>query len=173
MANKDNPRGLWPVEHLCGGQIQPRGYTLTTGATVYQGDVLKAVAGGTVEASAANDGAIVIGVAAEYKSDSASAGGIKVLVYDDPNIVFGVQADSGTGVAATDVFSMANHVAGSGSSTTKLSGHEIDSSQLAAQGGNQLKVLGIVQEEGNDWGEHVDLKVIFNEHLLKAAVNGI
>lgn len=174
MANRDNPRGFWPHGHLCGGEIRTNPYIVTTGATVYKNDVLKAVAGGTVQTSAANDGAIVVGVAAEYVDDSASAGGKAINVYDDPNIIFGVQADTGTAVAATDVFSMANHVAGSGSTLTHLSGHEIDSSQLAAQGGNQLKVLGKIEAPDNDWGEHVDLRVIFNEHLFRgAAVNGL
>lgn len=174
MANVDNPRGFWPIRQRGGGNDIPMNeYILTTGATVYKGDVLKAVAGGTVEAAAANDGIIVVGIAAEYVSDSASAGGIKVLVWDDPNTIFGVQCDSGTAAAATDVFTMANHVAGSGSTTTYLSGHELDSSQLAAQGGNQFKVLGLINREGNAWGEHAEVEVVFNEHLLNPNTNGI
>lgn len=94
-----------------------------------------------------------------------------VQVYDDPNIVFGVQADTGTAVAATDRFATANHVATTGSTTTKLSANELDSSDIGT--GAQLKIIGIIDEPNNSWAEHVDLEVIFNEHLYKAAVAGI
>ena len=171
MANKDFPRGLWPIRHLTGGEIRSREYTVTTGSTVYTGDLLKAVNGGTVEPSAANDGIIVVGVAAHYVDDSASAGGKKVQVYDDPYIVFGAQADSGTATTSADVFETANHVAGSGSSTSYLSGHELDASDIAT--GAQLKIIGLVDAQGNAWGEHSDVEVLINEHLYKAAVAGV
>jgi hypothetical protein len=173
MANVDNPKGFWPIRHLCGGEIRSNEYIVTTGSTVYRGDLLKVVDAGTVEAAAADAGVIVVGVAAEYASDSGSAGGVKVLVYDDPYIVFGVQADTGTAVAATDVFETANHVAGSGSATTLLSGHELDSSEIAGSSGAQLKVIGKIDEPNNAWGEHVNLEVLINEHLYKAAVAGV
>lgn len=171
MANRDNPRGFFPIGHLTGGEVRMREYTLTTGATAYQGDLLKIVDAGTVEAGAADIGITAIGVAAQYATDSGSAGGVKILVYDDPSIIFGVQADTGTATTAADVGETANHVAGSGSATTKLSGHELDSSDIAT--GAQLKIVGLMTEPDNAWGEHSKLKVIFNEHFYKAAVAGV
>lgn len=165
MANADQPRGLWPVRHLLGGEIRTSKYTLTTGATVFIGDVLKAVAGGTVEAAAADDGVIVVGVSAEYIA--AGAAGTKVKVWDDPYIVFGIQADTGTAVNAADIFRASDHVAGSGSAVTKLSGHELDSSEAAAGSGVQLFIIGKIKQPDNAWGEHVDLEVIFNEHIYR------
>lgn len=171
MANIDNPRGFWPVGHICGAPITTMEYTVTTGATCYQGDVLKGVDGGTVEPSSANDGVIVVGVAAEYVSDAASAGGKKIRVYADPYILFGVQCDSGTAPAATAVFSTANHVAGAGSATTKLSGHELDASDIET--GGQFEVLGLIDEPNNSWGEHCDVYGRFAEHKFNAAVAGL
>ena len=168
MANVDFARGLTPLYHLTGGEIRTNKYTLTTGQIIYKGDILKVVAGGTVQA-AANDGVIVVGVAANYVDDSASVGGVEVNVYDDPYIVFSIQADGSN--VAIDVFATANHVAGSGSSTTGLSGHELDSSDIGT--GAQLKVLGKVETPNNAWGTNVDLVVVFNEHLYKAAVAGV
>ena len=165
MANVDSPRGFYPLYHKCGGQIQASKYILTTGSTAYQGDLMTAQNAGTVTPSTANDGVVVIGVAAEYVCDALSAGGKEILVYDDPMIVFGVQADSGTAVAATDVFETANHVAGAGSATTYQSGHELDSSDIAT--GQQLRILGKIDVPGNAWGEHVDLEVMIVEHALK------
>lgn len=170
MANVDNPKGLFPVGHLTGGEIRTNSYPMTASTTIYRGDILKVVAAGTVQPSAADDGLIVVGVAAEYKV-SAATGTSNIQVYDDPYIIFGVQADTGTAVAATAVFATANHVAGAGSATTKLSGHELDSSDIGT--GAQLKIIGKIEEPNNDWAEHVDLKVIFNEHLYKAAVAGV
>jgi hypothetical protein len=172
MANTDNPRGFWPVRHLCGGEIRTNSYTLTTGATVYKGDVVKAVAAGTIEAAAADIGEAAIGIAAEYKADAASAGGISVQVYDDPWIVFGVQMDdAGTVSTSADVFNTANHLAGSGSSTTKLSGHELDMSDINT--GAQFKLLGLVSDPNNSWGANCDVEVIFNEHLFKYPVSKV
>lgn len=171
MANVDNPRGFWPVGHLCGAPITTREFVVTTGKTCYQGDLLKVVAAGTVEPAAANDGIIVIGVAAEYVSDAASAGGKKIRVYADPYILFGVQTDTGTATTSAGVFATANHEAGSGSSTTKQSGHELDASDIGT--GGQLQILGLVDEPNNAWGEHSDVVVRIAEHLFNAAVAGV
>src|SRR3990172_434158 len=138
MANKDQLRGMIPLRHLTGGEIRTSEYLVTTGAIVYKGDILKVVAAGTVEAAAADDGIICVGVAAEYVSDSTSVGGKTVLVYDDPYIVFLIQADTGTAIAATAVFATANHVATTGDTTTFISKHEFDSSDLGT--GAQLKI---------------------------------
>lgn len=173
MANVDNATGLSAVGHLTGAEIRTRTYTLTTGASVYKGDLVKAVAGGTVEVGAADIGTATIGVAAETVKDAASAGGKTIAIYDDPETIFAVQCDTGTAVAATDVFSTANHVAGSANTALGISGHELDSSQLAAQGGAQLKVIGLYDKADNAWGEHAKVLVIFNEHHYKAAVAGL
>lgn len=168
MANTDFPHGLEPAYHLLGGAIRTLDFTLTTGETVYKGDLIKGVAGGTVQASAAGDGTIVVGVAAAHVDDSGSAGGKTVPVYTDPFIVYAIQAD-GSNVAA-DVFATADHVAGAGSSTTGISGHELDSSDTGT--GAQLKIIGKVDRPDNAWGTNVDLLVLINEHAFKAAVAG-
>lgn len=167
MANIDAPRGFWPIRHLAGGKIRTNSYTATTSATIYKGDLLKVVANGTVEIGAADIGIAAIGIAAEYIA-SASAGQL-VQVYDDPYIVFGVQCDSGTAAAATDIFYCTDHVATTGSSSTGQSANELDSSELAAGAALQFRVIGLVDEPGNSWGEHAKVEVIFNEHLFNAA----
>ena len=172
MANTDTPIGFWPLYNFVGGEIRTTEYTLTTGATVYRGDLLKIVAAGTVEAAAADIGITAIGVAAEYVTDSGSAGGKKILVYDNPYLVFGVQMDdAGTASTAADVGQTANHLAGSGSTTTKMSGHELDMSNIGT--GAQLKIVGLINEQNNTWGANCNIAVMFNEHFYKAAGEGI
>jgi hypothetical protein len=171
MANVDQLRGFWPIGHLLGGEIRTKTFIVTTGATCYQGDLLKVVAAGTVEPSVADDGVIVIGVAAEYVTDSGSAGGKEIQVYADPYIEFGIQSDSGTATTALTVFATANHVATTGNTTTLQSKHELDSSDITT--GGQLEILGLVDMPDNDWGEHSKLRVRIAEHKWNAAVAGV
>jgi hypothetical protein len=171
MANVDNPRGFWPIRHISGGEIRTNTYFVTTSAAIYKGDLLVAVNTGCVSASSANDGWKVVGVAAEWITAAKSATAYtEIQVYDDPNIVFGVQADSGTSPAVTDIFATANHVATTGNTTTGQSAHELDASDIGT--GLQMRILGKVSDPNNAWGEHVDLEVIFNEHFYKAVADG-
>jgi hypothetical protein len=168
MANTDTLRGLYPLYHLNGGEIRTNSYVVTTSAAIYKGDLVSMINTGCVSASSADDGIIVVGVAAEYIPAAVSAtAGTLIQVYDDPKIVFGVQADSGTSVAAADVWATANHVATTGSATTGLSAHELDSSDIGT--GLQFRIIGKVESPDNAWGEHVELRVIFNEHAYKGA----
>ncbi len=167
MANADHARGLWPLRHKSGGEIQTEKFVVTTGVTIYQGDVVELDAAGTVGVAEAGDGVAVIGVAAEYKSDSDSAGGVEILIYTDPNIIFGIQQQSGGSVAVTDRGLSADHVAGSGSAVTKLSGHEL--SATVATTAAQFHILDIVSAPDNDWGLNANIEVIFNEHRYKGA----
>jgi hypothetical protein len=171
MANDDFPRGLWPVEHLTGGQIKTRPYILTTGQIIRRGEVVIAVAGGTVEDAASDDGAIVVGVSADYVDDSASAGGKIVNVYDDPDIIFGVQGASSVTPAATDVFAQSNISACSKTGVT--SSDQTSDCELALDAGGQVSILGKIERPNNAWGEHVDLLVVFNEHIRRAVVAAV
>lgn len=169
MPNIDAPIGLWPISP----KARITEYVLTTGATVYKGDVVKIVAAGTVETAAADIGIAAIGVAAEYKSDAGSAGGIKILVYDDPDTEFGIQSDTDTtGIVAADVGASSNHVAThSGSTTTYLSGHEL----VATPSGGQfiIKRRCDSRKPNNAWGPNADVVVVFAEHMYRAALTGV
>lgn len=160
MANVDNPRGFWPTRHHKGGEIRTSRHILTASQTVYPGDVLKWVAGGTVEIAAAGDDAIVIGVAAEYKVAPAT-GTTYIQVWDDEDIVFGVQVQTGDTPAATDIYSTGDHLATTGDTTLKISRQE-----LKLDGNAQFVIMGLVPAPDNAWGEHVDVEVMFAKHAL-------
>lgn len=171
MANQDFPRGLWPVGHITGGAIRSHPYILTTGQIVRKGELVKAVAGGTVENSTKNDGEIVVGVSADYVDDSASAGGKIVNIYDDPYIIFGVQGKTGVTPAAIDVFVQSNITTCSLSGTD--SGDQVSDSELDLDAGGQVKIIGKIDVPNNAWGVNVDLLVIFNEHIYKYPVAAV
>ena len=168
MANTNKPIGFKAVGHLTGGEIRTRNYTLTTGQIAYPGAVCKAVTGGTVEPAEAAIGAAAVGVFASYVDDSASAGGKTVAVWDDPELIFMVQCQTGDAPQATAVFSTGDHLATAGDSTLKQSRDEL---KLDTNG--QFKIIGLYDAADNAWGEHAKVLVIFNEHLYKALVAGV
>ncbi len=170
MANADDVKGFYPIGHLTGGEVRSREYVLTTNAVTFQGEVLKLVSTGTVEQAAADDATIVIGIAA-FAAGTSSSSGVKVNVYDDPNLVFGIQQQTGDTPTAANVGETANHVAGSGDTVTGLSTDELGT---ISTGAAQFKILGLVDRIDNVYGEHVDLKVIFNEHFYHGSrANGL
>jgi hypothetical protein len=154
--------GFMPVGHLSGGEVRPRPYKLTAGVTVYKGDVVELDAAGTVGIAEAADATAAIGIAAHYVDDSASAGGLEILVYDDPGIIYKVQEQSGGTGPEADVGLCADAVMGAASTTTLNSGHELSSTH--STGTAMFKILGKYEIAGNDWGENVEFLVIFNEH---------
>ena len=167
MANKDFPRGFWPIRHHCGGTIRSHEYIVTTGQTIYTGDPVMLVAAGTAQVIAATDDVKCIGIAAHYVNDSASAGGKVIQVYDDPFIVFGVQSTTGQTPGLTEVGASADMITyAAGSSTTYNSIMELAAASAQTA---MFHVIGKVNEVDNAWGEHCDLEVIFNEHRYKSA----
>ncbi len=167
MPNIDAPRGFWPIRHASGGEIRTTRYKVTASATIYRGDPLKAVAGGTVEVCASSDDqTVLIGISSEYIVAAAS-GDYWCEVYDDPQIVFGVQVTTGQTPTAADVFAGSDIVTYATGSDTYF----ISIMELAAfgTGAKQFKCIGLIDDPDNTWAEHANVEVIFNEHLLLGA----
>ena len=180
MANTDAPRGFWPVRHLTGGTIRASEYTIASAyaTAIFMGDMVKLVAGGGIEIAAA--GARVIGVfqGVEYTnpagdvvfSNNWPAGqagtNIKAVVYDDPNIVFGVQSAGST--VAADVGNLGDHVNTAGSTSTGQSNQELNGTTSTAYAG--FRVLGKIGAPDNDWGTNVNLEVQVYEHEFGASL---
>lgn len=174
MANTDAPRGAWPVRHLTGGVIRAREYPIASGfgTNIFDGDFVKLVAGGGIEDADAGDRLLGTFAGVKYTNSqgeqifskywpaSTVSADAKALVYDDPNIIFGIQSAGST--VAADVGNLGDHVAGAGSTSTGKSGHEINGTTAATQAG--LRVLGKIDRPDNDWGTNVDLEVQIYEH---------
>ena len=180
MANADAPRGFWPLRHLSGGSMaRTSPYTIasTYGTNIFRGDVVKLVAGGGIELAAAGDRFIGVfdGVQytasdgsmkyAKYWPASTTATAIPAYVYDDPNILFGVQSAGST--VAADVGNIGDHVAGTGSTTTGISAHELNGTTSTSDAG--WRVLGKIESPDNAYGTNVNLIVQAYEHELTAA----
>jgi len=182
MANRDNPCGFTPVGMFDGSEIPTRLFPATSvGSNLFVGDLVKAMAAGDVDPSAAGDGDIVVGcVVALYDSNknpighpnssistkyiASGSSGYALVALALPGAIFQVQSDTGTTVAETSRFATADHVAGTGNTTTAKSGHELDSSAITTGASEQLKIIDKVDEPNNAWGDaHVDLLVVFSE----------
>ena len=179
MANTDAPRGFWPLRHLSGGTIRANAHTIATGygTNIFRGDVVKLVAGGGIAVAASGDrflgvfdGCSYVNASGEqvyskYWPASTTATSIVAHVYDDPNIVFGVQSAGST--VAADVGNIGDHVAGTGSTTTGLSAHELNGSTGTGDAG--FRVLGKIDSPDNAYGTNVNLIVQPYEHEFTIA----
>lgn len=162
MANVDRPRGARPY----GRAREAKQYT--AGAAVYPGDFVHLEADGLVDPATASEA--ILGVAASY----ASASGEAVLVWDDPDQKYIVQADTGTSLAQTSVGLNYNIVATAGNSTYKQSRMELDSSSGATDSTLPLRLIGFSTAEGNDATlEHTDCIVIVNNSQSAKVSEGL
>lgn len=173
--------GLRPVRHLFGGVIRLNEYTIDPAynTNLYRGDPLKIVTTGTLEIAAPASSVQNIGVfwgvsytasdgsfhMKRYWDSPTAATNILALVYDDPNILFAVQADQvGTALVQADVGGNIDLTAGSGDTLSGLSGWFLDSSAGVGAGTAQVRLLGKYSPAWTSAGTAMDVLVRFNEH---------
>lgn len=189
MANANRPRGLWPLRHNSGGEMRATRYYIDTsnGDLITRGDPIVREADGFCARGAA--GGTFLGVAAGFVyadsnnvvsytdqipatktsfTDENGNDGVTVYVYDDPNIVFGIQADGNTTVV--DRFATFPIVIADGNTTTNISNCELDTTGGA---GDELKIIDKIDSIGNAWGTNVDLEVVINDHAFSAVKAGV
>jgi len=154
MANVDRPQGASPK-----GEPK-RANEYVAGGIVYPGDMVKLNSAGRVVAASASDA--LCGVALSY----AGAAGEKLIVSDDINQLYVIQADGTDIDAETDINLNYNIVATGGSTKYKLSRMELDSDTGATSSILPLKLLGIERAADNALGEFVDCIVKINNNQL-------
>ena len=200
MANTDAPRGLVPIRHRNGAPYNGPGSlyhvpasnsttigtgdpVTVTGTADSNGipDVARSSAGGTNAITGAVIGRTngIRNSTGEFtllRDDNvalpASTEGY-LLVADDPDVVFEIQSDGD--VAATDISSNANLTSGA-INTFGQSGFELDSTSFATTATHQLKVLRVVQRDGNSLdnsGTNAKLEVMINNHTQTAGTAGV
>ena len=192
MANKDAAFGLKPIGKI-GQNADNQGLTEyliadNYATSIYQGDPVKAVAGGTVEVAAAANTNLV-GVFwgqfitkdpttgkptyRNYYTQTNVANGeeIRAFVYDDPYERFEIQSNNASASAATDVFELADIEYTAGSTINGVSKVELDDSSFVTTSA-QLQVVGVSKDiENNDLtSANVNFVVRINEHLYKQTV---
>lgn len=180
MANTNAPRGFWPIRHLTGGVIRANSYLIANAlaSNIFQGDVVKRVTSGGIDVAAATQRVVGVFQGCKYTAANGSViysnywptGTVSVdavaYVYDDPFIVFGVQSNGST--VAADAGELGDHIAGTGDTSTGLSGFELNGS--TGTGYALARILGKVNTPDNDWGTNVNLEVQIYEHEYGASL---
>lgn len=186
MANTNGPFGLRPIRHLGGGQIRASEYSIASayGTGIFTGNVVQLTGTGrNIEiAEAGNVDNIGVFAGCRYVDStgkqqfsqfwpaSTTATDIVAMVYDDPDIVFEVQADS---IAAGDVSALADWVVGSGSTVTGQSACYAAVNGATGTTGKSLRILGLKDSPDNAYGAYAKIEVVFAEHVLKGVVSGV
>ncbi len=101
----------------------------------------------------------------QYRLDSTER---VAYVCDDPDVVFEIQGDSATVAAPTDVGAAAPYVqTHQGSTTTGLSGMELDVSELGTNPQDLLLVMRLVNRKDNETEAiHAKYEVVISNHTL-------
>ena len=185
MANQDAAFGMRPVRMIgggpyTGGQSRYR-VAANYGTAIFQGDMVMQVTGGGIEVHADGGTVPVVGVFngcsytdpttseqvfSNYYPASTNASDIIAFVHDDPNTVFEIQADDTFPVA--DLFGNFDIVyTNSGSTTTGISGAELDVTTGATTTNLPLKAIDISQDPENSdvASANTNVLVVIQNHI--------
>lgn len=179
------PFGFVPHRHLTGGDIKlsplKNGIASAYGTSLFRGDPVGLVTGGTIERAAAS--AAISGVfwGVDFKGAdgrwsrqlywpaSQVATEIQVWWYDDPYIVYRAQADAT--VAQTAIGDATDHQFGTGNVKSGVSAASLDIGLAGAAASAQWKIVDVWDQPGNDWGDAFPvLACIINERNLGRTV---
>jgi len=173
--------GFKPYRHMSGGDIRNNEYDILPAYTtkIYTGDPVK-LASGYLNLAAAGD--TMVGIFAgcsyvnsvgeqkfsRYWTGEASATNIKALVWDDPDILFSCSDDGNSDyLTQADVGTTGDHIAGTGSVVTGISGAMLDTSTVGTDLG--FRFIERVKRDDNPFGttngDKVEVAVLINEHL--------
>lgn len=159
MANKDQPIGF----RTYGPILRVSPYDIDAATAIFINDLLDMSVNDGYPNAAAAGGTRLIGTSAEYRTSSSAAG--VIYVPDDPQQLWIAQDNAGSTLAATNVGNMCDHVAGAGSSTTYLSGHELDSTSPSGSQATGFVIKGYDHRIDNAWGANVDLILLCYDHM--------
>jgi len=193
--------GLKPVKHAKGGIVRTNNFSGVNGYRIaatapsafFEGDLVTFSGGNIVtDMGAASPGAVV-GVfwGAEYVDNASgevkfvrsipastvAKDKYKVYVYDDPDIIFQIEADqAATAIAAADVGKNVQIVASpTGSAITHKSGLVADSSTKATTNTFPLTILGSAEldDSFSSAGTSMDILVKINTHQFGLGATGV
>jgi hypothetical protein len=188
MANTNMPRGLVPLRDAGSkphnGGVEMFYVPASDGTALYIGDpVVKngsadsAGVAGVVRAAAAGP---ITGVVQGFLPDGttnmagfrAASTAAYVLVNTDPDTLYEIQDTAGT-IAAADIGLNANMTAAAGSASSKRSGFVLDAATKATTATLALKIVGLSQRPGNEFGAYAKVLVKINNTTEANASAGL
>lgn len=175
MANTHNARGFVPIRGYGGNEPRLRRYKANVTTDIFRGDLVTLLAAGTVATTVTTTGSgAVVGVAANRIKHGDSTTSQDVWVYDDPNQDFELQDD---GVAATPSQAVVGGtfalVITTGNTTTGISKHELDASQVGVDAADAVIVVGFKTGPTFTIGKYASHIVRLNRHIWKTGSAGI
>ena len=193
MANIDQAFGLRPIAKVGsapGGTTGTTKYSIADNQStaIFTGDPVKYKNDGTVEVATASDALLGVFMGCFYTDPttgkptyrdhfpaSLSPGDAIAFVADDPDQMFVVQQDSvGSNLVAADLNLNANLIFGTGSTTTGMSGVEIDSSTGAVTATHQVRLIAFYDTPSNDaTANNSNLVVKINNHSLNGGTGTV
>lgn len=183
MANVDRPNGLTPVRHLSGGTIRASVYSIAAdyATKIHSGSLVSRTGTGrNIALSDADGPAVGVFAGCEYvdvngdvqfrpywPAPGAVATGttVKAFVFDDPQIVFEVQADGA--VVEANIGQTADVTVGTGSDSTGRSATELNSADINGTDG-LLTILGLSARPDNAYGTNAKVEVAIKLHELRS-----
>ena len=186
MANIDAAFGLRPIAKVGsapGGTTGTTKYSIADnqGTAIFTGDPVKYKNDGTVEVATAGDASCCVFMGCFYTDPttskptfrnhfpaSLSPGDAIAFVADDPDQLYIAQQDSdGSNLVAADLNLNADLVFGAGSTSTGMSGVEIDSSTKNTTAALQVRLIDFYDTPSNDATANNSILVIkINNHQL-------
>lgn len=199
MSNVNAPFGLRPVNDVSGrpytGAARVYSVPASDATAIFVGDLVKIVATGEIingspyqDITRAASGDTFVGVvigclpdtrdSTQYRAASTQR---RVLVADDPNLLFEVQqSNSGTPFNVNSIGLNCNVNVGAGSTITCLSGTVADNTTGATTATLDLKIVGMLDAPDNDIGSSASsgtlasrLLVRLNRHLFVNQTAGV
>ena len=186
MANIDAAFGLRPIAKVGsapGGTTGTTKYSIADnqGTAIFTGDPVKYKNDGTVEVATAGDASCGVFMGCFYTDPttskptfrnhfpaSLSPGDAIAFVADDPDQLYIAQQDSdGSNLVAADLNLNADLVFGAGSTSTGMSGVEIDSSTKNTTAALQVRLIDFYDTPSNDATANNSIIVVkINNHQL-------
>ena len=186
MANIDAAFGLRPIAKVGSAQGGTTGTTKYSiadnqGTAIFTGDPVKYKNDGTVEVATAGDASCGVFMGCFYTDPttskptfrnhfpaSLSPGDAIAFVADDPDQLYIAQQDSdGSNLVAADLNLNADLVFGAGSTSTGMSGVEIDSSTKNTTAALQVRLIDFYDTPSNDATANNSILVVkINNHQL-------
>ena len=179
MANSNSPFGMRALGNLSATGAQKQyGYLIKEdySSNIYQGDLVRLVGGYIQRLGAATQAAVGVFNGCYYTDpttgkpvwsnkfivNAAYTTDIQADIIDDPSQLFLIQADS-TAIAQSDIGENVGVAYGSGNATTGQSAMTTDGAPDTTAG-NTLKIVGLYNEPGNEFGAYAKLVVKINNH---------
>lgn len=173
MANVDHPHGFSPLLKTLGGGpavIMTFGKDVLQTA-IFRNDIVEREADGNLAAGGTPGTTRYMGVSLNY---GATLTVTTHAVVVSPNALYEAQDNNDTdGFAAVDLGQNCDAEFNAGSTTTELSGHEIDESKIANTASLDLKLIALFDVPGNAHGANSRIEVVINKHRFGTEVAGV